>query len=402
MSTSDPVVAELQGLFGAFSFPEKLLQKIWLRGDFDRARAATVDGQPVQVLHPGKWNLLGGPDFLGARWRVGGRNAPEISGDVEVHLRAEDWAAHRHAQDPAYARVRLHVVLFPPPTGQVTRGSAGEAIPVLALLPLLHRSLEEFAADEAVETLAQRPLARVAEELAVLPGAELEGLLRREADRRWRQKVHFARLRLERLGWEAACHHAALEVLGFRFNRAPMLRLAGEFPLPAWVAGTVAPDALYTHERDHWSLQGVRPANHPRTRLRQYAEWIRLRPDWPARLRRESGRLALPDSTAGTREVRSRHGFAAQRERLAVEICGGTLGGTRFDTLVCDALLPLLAVESDRALHALWFHWFPGDLPPAIVGGLRQLGYFDGRERPASQGAAQGLLGWWVERENAG
>ncbi len=40
-----PTVAELQGLYGAYAFPEKLLQKIWLQGEFNRAAAVTVDGR---------------------------------------------------------------------------------------------------------------------------------------------------------------------------------------------------------------------------------------------------------------------------------------------------------------------------------------------------------------------
>src|SRR5688572_1170402 len=55
-------VAEIQGLYGAFSFAEKLLQKIWLRGDFNRAGAVLSDGRRLKIVHPGKWNLLGGPD----------------------------------------------------------------------------------------------------------------------------------------------------------------------------------------------------------------------------------------------------------------------------------------------------------------------------------------------------
>src|SRR5215217_3600747 len=91
-----PAVAEIQGLYGSFSFPEKLLQKIWLRGDFDRASAITSDGRRVRVLHPGKWNLLGGPDFTGARLRFMDEPLREIHGDIEVHLRAADWDAHGH------------------------------------------------------------------------------------------------------------------------------------------------------------------------------------------------------------------------------------------------------------------------------------------------------------------
>lgn len=71
-------VAELQGLYGPFAFSEKLLQKIWLRGDFDRSRATTLDGGRVEVLHAGRWNLLGGPDFIGARLRLA-KAAPGFS-----------------------------------------------------------------------------------------------------------------------------------------------------------------------------------------------------------------------------------------------------------------------------------------------------------------------------------
>ena len=96
-------VAELQGLYGSYSFSEYLLQKIWLRGDFDRSRALTAEGERIEILLPGRWNKLGGPDFLGARIRFGTK--PEVTGDVELHLHEEDWAAHKHEVDPAYDRV---------------------------------------------------------------------------------------------------------------------------------------------------------------------------------------------------------------------------------------------------------------------------------------------------------
>lgn len=398
-------VAEIQGLYGAFSFPEKLLQKIWLRGDFDRAAAVTADGRRVRVGHPGKWNLLGGPDFTAARLRFGEPPEREVLGEVEVHLRAADWEAHGHARDPAYDRVVLHVVLFPPEGRCTTVGAGGREIPILALLPLLHRALEEFAADEAVESLANRPLARLPDELGVLPARELAALLQRHAAARWNQKIHYARLRLERLGWEAACHYAALEILGYRFNRPPMLRIAGEWPLARWAAGAVEPDELFAREAaaGGWSLQGVRPANHPRTRLRQYAAWARARSDWPERIRRLAAEFPAAEVAAPTREVRRTAGLTAWRARIADEICGDAVGGTRLDNVVCDGLLPLIAARLDPAglkrLQALWHHWFAGDLPPMLTSGLRQLGFLDGREHPACHGAAQGLLGWLLARD---
>jgi len=393
---STSAVAEIQGMYGPFSFPEKLLQKIWQRGEYDRDKASTVDGRHVQVLHSGKWNLLGGPDFKGARLRLG--DGPVVTGDIELHLHAEGWAEHRHAGDGAYDGVILHVVLFPPEAGHATEGARGE-IPVLVLLPLLLHDLEEFAAEDAVENLANRPVSHVQDVLGALCTEDLMALLRRNADRRWQQKVHFARLRVRRLGWEEACHHAALEILGYRFNRAPMLRIASAHPLTEWSKGAIVPDTVYDREVGCWSLQGVRPANQPRTRLRQYAAWVADRPDWPRRLEMFSEVLpAVPDALP-TGRARRLHNLTALRRKLLDEISADAVGGTRFENLVCDGFLPLLAAETGRDSSGLWWHWFPGDLPPVLTQALRGLAVIGLRDAPAGHGLGQGILGWLIERE---
>lgn len=391
-------VAELQGIYGPFSFHEKLLQKIWLRGDFDRSRVSTADGRRVVVAHPGRWNLLGGPDFSNARLKIG--DEAESTGDVELHLHAGDWAAHAHAADRAYDGVRLHVVLFPPAAGHVTRGAGGREIPVVALLPLLHHDLEEYAAEEAIESLANRPASQILETLGVLPAAGLAALIARQAGERWRQKVHFARLRVQRLGWESACHQTALEILGYRFNRAPMLRVAALHGLEEWADPLCSAEAIFESERAGWSLHGLRPANHPRRRLSQYAAWARARPDWPERLRSLAGCVPDVAADASTADARRAGGFTRLRRDWAQAICAEAVGGTRFDNLVCDGFLPLLATLAERgAYERMWYHWFAGDLPPVFLRALRDLGVFDGRGRPACHGAAQGLLGWLLERE---
>ncbi len=404
-------VAEVQGLYGPFAFSEKLLQKIWWRGGFDSGRATLLDGRRIAVVQPGRWNSLGGPDFKQARLRFG--DEAEIVGDVELHLRAPDWAAHGHAGDAAYDDVRLHVVLFPPPVGHVTTGAKGKAIPVLALLPLLLHDLEEYAAEEAVERLANRPAAMIVETLGVLPPDELRALIAQYAAERWRQKVHFARLRVQRLGWEEACHQTAMEILGYRFNRTPMLRIAAARPLRDWANPTLSADEVFDREQGRWSLQGIRPANHPRLRLAQYATWARARADWPARAVELAGRLPAIEASekagseaggvATTGELRRVHRFKALRKTWAENVCAGAIGGTRFDNLMCDGFLPLLAANTNAGggtARAIWFHWFPGDLPPVLSSALRQLGVFSGRSQPACHGAAQGLLGWLIEREN--
>lgn len=394
-----PHVAEMQGLAGPFSFPERLLQKIWLRRDFDGEGAVTTDGRRLQIVDPGKWNLLGGPDFRGARLRFDRPKGADVCGDVEVHLHARDWDAHGHARDPAYDRVVLHVVLFPPPAGQRTLGAGGRDIPVLALLPLLPRGIEEFAADDAVENLANRGPSRLPEELVGRSDDEIADLLQLQARVRWRQKVRFAALRIGALGWADACHHAGLEVLGFRFNRAPMLRIAGRWPLSDWARGRATPDQACASESGAWSLQGVRPANHPLVRLRQYAGWVQRQPDWPEAVRRLATGLPELDPRHPTAEERRRAGLAGWRARMMTDVVGGAVGGTRLDALVCDGLLPLAANVTGASLEGCWFHWFPGDLPGFIRAGLRQLGYGLGRMRPLANGLGQGLLGCCLARE---
>ncbi len=415
-------VAELQGLYGPFAFPELLLQKLWWRREYASAGAVTVDGRRVVVVSPGRWNRLGGPDFREAIFELG---SEKLRGDVEVHLRAEDWDAHGHSADPAYANVRLHVVLFPP-RQPFTRGVGGQAIPILVLLPLLWHDLEEYATDEAIAALLNRAEHRIATELAPLPPDNLARLLWVHGNQRWQEKVRFARRRVERLGWSAACHQTALEILGYRSNRAGMLRVASEWPLEQWVEGRADPDQLFEALRDQWTLQGVRPANHPRRRLQAYGLWVSKRPDWPEAVLTwartldappAASRPDTPGANAGTvRDLpeagsaspclaaeRRRLRFPAEWETLRQVVNAGVIGPPRGDNVLVDGVLPLAAasgVANECTLHTWWWHGYPGNLPDPLHRALRELGWAGTSSTPAATGPAQGLLGWLLARES--
>jgi hypothetical protein len=393
---AEHAVEELQGLYGPFTMHEKIVQKIWLHGDFDRGRARLVDGTVIEIVHPGKWNLLGGPDFVGAHVRVGGF---DLRGDVEVHFRAGDWAAHGHAQNPAYSRVVLHVVLFPPdfPECGARRGD-GTLLPTLALLPLLHRDLEEYAADDALETLTARDDWRRFAELAAQPPQQVESQLRRLATERWTRKVAYMRARIARLGFGEAAHHTALEILGYRRNRVPMLTAATRWPLAAWTDADTAND-VYKALAPQWNRHGVRPANQPRARLAQYARLVASRPGWPdalLKLAKETPDLSRPEGPSAIRDARSLKRIAAGLDR---EVTTAAIGGSRFHTLVCDGFLPLIAAHTGADLAGLWFQWFPGDVPESLTRALSRLGVTGVPGRPHCHGFAQGLLGWLVETE---
>ncbi|AOS42985.1 hypothetical protein Verru16b_00021 [Lacunisphaera limnophila] len=394
MATISTQVHEMQGLYGPYTMAERVVQKIWLRQDFDTQGLRLTDGRSLAVVRPGAWNLRGGPDFLGASLLMERR---EVTGDIEVHFHASDWRAHGHATDRAYDRVVLHVVLFPPPENQAeARSHVGEPLPTLVLLPRLHRGLEEYASDDALENLTARDTAEKIAELSLLPPADLREMLLRRARDRWGQKMRFAGIRLSKLGWTEAAHHTALEILGYRHNRAAMLAVAGRHPLAEWGRG---PDlaAIYREADAAWQTQAVRPANHPRRRLQQYAAWVAARPDWPNRLKAlPSARVSVGPST---RPVRQQLELAALREWVRDEITGGVLGGSRLDNLVCDGLLPLVAAGTGKDQQDRWFQWYLGDAPGEVRRALGSLGLAGKGVGPQTHGWAQGLLGWIIERD---
>lgn len=85
---------------------EAFLHYLWkhrlLRGELK-----TTTGQEVLVQNAGEHNHDAGPDFLNARLTIG----PMIwAGNVEIHVKASDWALHHHQGDAAYNNVVLHVV----------------------------------------------------------------------------------------------------------------------------------------------------------------------------------------------------------------------------------------------------------------------------------------------------
>ncbi len=412
-------LAEMTGLRGAFVFPERLLQRIWSRGDFNQRGLRLRDGRPLRIVRRGRWNGLAGPDFFDGEFRVGEGGASEsLRGDVEVHLRAGDWDQHGHAHDPAYDGVVLHVVLFPA-TREWTCGRAGRRVPILELLPLLGRDLEAYAEEAAVEGLAGRPASRLRAALAHASAERIAAEVSIHALRRWERKVALARAALEARGWEQACHQSAMEVLGYRFNRDPMNLVAERWPLAEWRAGRVGVEEAWQSEQTRWRSAGVRPANQPRARLSQYLAWVNARPDWPDRLAElglewgaawacasEAARAAA-DSTQRSRRRRGL-AIAHWRKRLSAEVAAGCVGGTRIDTLICDSWLPLLAArfsaapEMDATIwQKSWMDWPPGDAPSELLRLARE--YAVGAAGAPSglpvgdvlgQGDLQGLLGW--------
>jgi hypothetical protein len=86
---------------------EALLHYIWEHQLYNHRELTTEEGQPVQVVFPGKRNNHQGPDFSDARIRIGEQL---WVGHVELHVHSSDWQLHGHSNDPNYRQVVLHVV----------------------------------------------------------------------------------------------------------------------------------------------------------------------------------------------------------------------------------------------------------------------------------------------------
>jgi len=109
---------------------EAAVQTAWAVGLHVPDEVATTDGRSVRILSTG-WHRLGeGPDFGGARIEMDGT---ELSGDIEIELRADGWYAHGHHLNPRYAKVILHVYLEPNTSGRATTTIDGRQVPQLCL-----------------------------------------------------------------------------------------------------------------------------------------------------------------------------------------------------------------------------------------------------------------------------
>lgn len=380
-------VQEIQGLYGPYSLSERVLQKIWLRGDFDQNDLKTVSGKSLRILHPGRWNLLEGPDFLEARLEVDGE---ETVGDVEVHFIASDWELHGHSDNPNFARVCLHVLLYPEEGANHIRTSKGQTPESLCLMPLLDRDLEDYAIDDAIVELEQAGDAEWIREFVAKPLAEKRARLESGARERWETKLNFARKRLSGASWADACHQYCLEVLGYARNRAPMSRIALDYSIENFARGAVDTGAVFEERKSEFRLSGLRPANQPRRRLIQYQSICAASPDWPEQVRSVLERFEPAGHSRTVAEFRKASGLSEKLRALS-GVFGNQISAKRLNTLICDALLPMAAADQLFDASGYWLNWPPGDAPDRLLRFLKSSEVID-RSNPLANGHVQGAL----------
>ncbi|MBC7828116.1 MAG: DUF2851 family protein [Chitinophagaceae bacterium] len=86
---------------------ERLLQYIWQFQYFNKKELQLSTREPLQIIHPGQWNIHQGPDFLQSTIKIGDT---KWIGNIELHVQTSDWFRHEHQHDKNYNSVILHVV----------------------------------------------------------------------------------------------------------------------------------------------------------------------------------------------------------------------------------------------------------------------------------------------------
>ena len=361
--------------------PERLLQAVWHHQRLRRDQLTTLDGQRVQVLHPGFWNREAGPDFRGAVLQLG--DDPPRSGDVEIDLRSSNWRGHHHDTNPQFQNVLLHVVW---------EGDSQIARPTLALKPFLDSPLGDLASwlgTDAAQGFPTELTGHCCAPLREVPAEKLTELLHQAALVRLHSKAAWFEARARQAGWEQALWEGLFRALGYKQNVWPMQRLAELRPrlcpgqdklapltLQARLLGVggLLPDeltrkqaatddylrrawAIWWRERETfsdcalprtlWRFHGLRPANHPQRRLALAAHWL-AKDDLPARLEKwcaaEVKETALVRSLLDLLQVRedefwTRH-WTLRSARMSR--AKPLVGDTRVTDLAVNVVLPWL------------------------------------------------------------
>lgn len=373
---------------------ERHLQALWQDSIHRPRDLALPDGTPVEVLDAGRWNRSAGPDFQDALIAVGGFMR---RGDVELHVHPADWDAHRHASDPAYAGLVLHVSWHEGPPAK----TLPEGVPTLALRPFAEKERPFCFADLDLSCAPYTSAADVRPcrvRLSALPG-ETDRLLASAGTFRLLAKARAFTAALSTGDAFQAFYAGLLTAMGYGRNTGPFHRLAEEVPftrierLPsltrfATLAGTAG--LLRETQRDLWDLwwqsglppplepyawdfRAMRPANHPFRRLagaigilHHIAHLLELPlRDLPQNLVEASNLLAEPLRLKGAPIGRNRANAIVTNLFVPYRLALGTLGPNQLKDLPGE--------DVSMPMRDTW-HRLTGDLQGLPKDGLRQQG----------------------------
>ena len=170
----------------------------------------TVEGDELTILHPGKRNTDGGPDFFNSRIRI---RDTIWAGNIEIHVKASDWFRHGHQEDPAYENIILHVV-FEDDTNITDR--YGKAIPSLVVKGCFPETIYSRYRD----FMLNRSWIPCEPQLKDVPGFVFDQWSAALVLERLEQKISLMKQTWisNQYDWDETCYHHLLKSFGFKIN----------------------------------------------------------------------------------------------------------------------------------------------------------------------------------------
>ncbi len=259
----------------------------------------TIDGDKVNILHPGHINTNSGPDFFAAKIRI--KDTIWV-GNVEIHVFSSDWIKHGHHLDGAYDNIILHLVYS---NDKTVCNSKGLTMPTLEIKdrfdPRLYKNYSALKLS-ANWIACQHSICQVDD---LIIGNWLNRLLIERLERKTREVLQFYHYFSH--DWENTCYYLLARNFGFKVNASPFSLLAQKTPrtilmknrdklevLEAILFGQAGmleatfsdpyPTKLkneYKYQRikhklepiskDLWRFARMRPVNFPTLRIAQFA-----------------------------------------------------------------------------------------------------------------------------------
>ena len=341
------VVEEERGQYRGVPIRERVARCIWFGQYLDSEALHTLDGESVQVVTPGWWNVESGPDFLKAELAVG-EGAVE-RGDVEIHLHASGWYQHGHHKDSNYNNVFLHVVLWNDREDDFVVNQAGQPVRQLIIEDNLERELGELIDLLAQEDFPQ-PLSATAGLCNQFINEErvaeswVGDFLDDAGDERILSKARFFARRSAEAGDDQAFYEGFMSALGYKRNKEPFETLARTVPL-SFLHPLVkhGPAALQAHLFD---VSGLLPGEQLLPGMPDPETW-EIQQDYSTVLQ-ETPRISADSrmkkddwNFSGTRPVN----FPTRRIAVASHFVAENLEGGLLDS-VCEVILSA-AVEPE-------------------------------------------------------
>lgn len=200
---------------------EDLLYFVWRNNYFIFNARLTVDGDLLEVIHPGDYNNDSGPDFFNAKVKL---DQTIWAGNVEMHINSSDWYNHGHHTDSAFDNAILHVVVN---DDKPAINSKGRKIPTLVIeypdaldwnLMHLTRSGRWIPCEDSFSTFD--PLTK---------SMWLSNLMVERLEQKSQQVISL--VNQANGGWEEAFYYSIARSFGLKANALPFELIAKSTPL---------------------------------------------------------------------------------------------------------------------------------------------------------------------------